>query len=274
MVTKWYLKIPKIFHVYWGVGKLPYLRYLTVASFMKYNPDWKVWLWYPKYPSRIVTWGSYELNYRNIWEDWFQRLLKLDIKIIPTDLTEFGMNNSISEVHKSDFLRYYFLGKYGGVYSDMDIVYFKPITNIDVNKRENKNKETFVCISEYGHSNGFFMAVEGSQFFKSMFEIAKRIDLTKYQSNGPDLCNARYPTIESIEEISPVANIGMDAVYYYNGQNVNKLYQLKDLLFSENSIGCHWYAGSPLSGAFLNSTNGGLINLPNNIIGRLCHISL
>jgi hypothetical protein len=270
----WYLKVPKIFHVYWGVGKLPYLRYLTVASFMKYNPEWEVWLWYPKYPSRIVTWGSHELNYRNIWDDWFQKLLKLDIKLMSVDLTEFKQTNEISEVHKSDFLRYYFLSKYGGVYSDMDIVYFKPIINLEINRRKNKNKETFVCISDYGHSNGFFMAAEGSAFFKSMFELAKHVELNKYQSNGPNLCNLNYPTIESIEKISPVEDIRMNAVYYYDAQHINSLYQKTELIFHPNSIGCHWYAGSVLSGIFLNNTNGGLTNLPNNIIGNLCRISL
>jgi hypothetical protein len=270
----WYLKVPKIIHVYWGVGRLPYLRYLTVASFMKFNPNWEVWLWRPKYPSRIVTWNTQELNYRSTWEDWTDALLNLNIKQIEVDFTEFGLSNEISEVHKSDFIRYYFLGKYGGVYSDMDIVYFRPITKIEVNKKENKKKETFVCISDYGHSNGFFMSSEGSQFFNTMFELAKRIDLRKYQSNGPDLCNSVYPTIESIQKISPVENISMEAVYYYNGQRVNILYQSNKLLFSEYSIGCHWYAGSSFSGKFLNETNGGLKNLSNNIISQLCRISI
>jgi hypothetical protein len=68
--------------------------------------------------------------------------------------------------------------------------------------------------------------------------------------------------------------MGMDTVYCYNGQNINKLYQLNDLVFGPNSIGCHWYAGSPISGAFLNNTNGGMKNLPNNIVGKLCRIFL
>jgi hypothetical protein len=270
----WYLKVPKILHVYWGCGKLPYLRYLTVASFRKFNPDWQVWLWRPKYSSRVVTWNTQELNYRSTWDDWTGMLLSLDIEKIEVDFTEYGLSNNISEVHKSDFIRYYFLGKYGGVYSDMDIVYFRPITYLEVNKKGNKNKETFVCISSYGHSNGFFMAAEGSQFFKTMFELAKRIDLRKYQSNGPDLCNATYPTIESIEKISRVENIGMEAVYYYDGQHINHIYQQNNLVFGEHSIGCHWYAGSPYAGKFLNETNGGLKNLSKNIISQLCRISI
>ena len=61
---EWQLNIPKIFHVYWGGGVMPYIRFLTVKSFMKYNPDWEIMFWYPKYPSTHVTWptGNYVIR--------------------------------------------------------------------------------------------------------------------------------------------------------------------------------------------------------------------
>lgn len=266
----WKLNIPKILHVYWGTGKIPFIRFLTLYSFKKFNPEWDIWFWYPKFPSRVITWDSRELNYLNNFDDYTSEVNKLKVKNIAVDMTEYGIKNEISEVHKSDFIRYWILMQYGGVYSDMDIIYFKSIENIGVNRARNKNKETFVCIGIYGHSNGFFMASQGSLFFKLMFNLAYQINPYIYQSVGPDLCNANFPTIEGINKVSPAANIGMEAVYYYTGQNVDRLYGEKDLIFHKDSIGCHWYAGSQQSGKFLNSTNGGSKNLPNNIIGNLC----
>ena len=267
--NQWHLHIPKILHVYWGVGSLPYLRFQTVKTFMKLNPDWKIILWLPKHPSKVLTWNTGQLNYSSTWADYTVDLLNLPIEKKYFDLKEYGLSNNISEVHKSDFLRYHLLSEYGGVWTDMDILYFKSIVDLEVNKKENKDKETFVCISKYGHSNGFFMAAKGSKFFGEMFKLAYDADLSKYQGNGPDLCNKYYPKLEAINEFSPAIDIGMDAVYFYNAQRLLEIYDIKDAKFPETSIGIHWYAGHSLAGKFLNETNGGLVK-SETLLGKLC----
>ena len=270
----WKLSIPKILHIFWSGSRLPYLRYMTVVSFMKLNPNWKVMFWYSMRPYSVITWRTQELNYPVNWKDYTPELMDMPITKTEVDFNDFGMSNDISEVHKSDFLRYYFLSKYGGVYSDMDILYFRPITNLKVNKKENKDIETFVCISSYGHSNGFFMAKPGSKFFEMIFGLAHNFDGTKYQSVGPDLCNDNFPTLEKINEISPAMNIGMDSVYYYSGQQIGSIYSERELTFPKESIGIHWFAGHPFSGKFLRETRGGTENYPNNILGNICKIIL
>lgn len=272
-MNDWYLNIPKEINFYWS-GKMPYLRYLSALSFKRLNPEWKITLWTSEIKSQIRTWQTRELNYAQNWDDWSDRFFDLCDNVFPIDFEEFGVSNDISEVHKSDLLRYWILNHHGGVYSDTDIVFFNPIVSLSVNSKENRAVETFVCISGYGHSNGFFMATAGSGFFGRMFDEARKVKLIKYQSNGPDLCNRLFPTIDSINKLSPAMNIGMDAVYYYNGQHVDEIYRHKELRFPKWSIGIHWYAGNPLSGSFLNNTNGGLKNLPDNIIGQLCRTSL
>jgi hypothetical protein len=271
-MSNWFLKVPKVAHFYWGSGKLPYLRFKTVETFMKLNPKWKVILWMPKFPAKVITWNTGQLDYVSTWTDYLPNLLNLPIEKRYFDFTDIGISNDISEVHKSDFLRYYILSTIGGVWSDMDILYFKPITNLSVNIKEFKDKETFVCISSYGHSNGFFMARKGSKFFQRMFDLSKDISLVKYQSNGPDLCNKYFPTIKLIDEFSPAVNIDMESVYYYNFHKIPDVYSKGDPLFPPRSIGMHWYAGHPLAGKFLRDTNGGLENLPDNLIGNLLKI--
>ena len=271
-MNNWNLNIPQKIHFYWS-GKMPYLRYLSALSFKRLNPGWKIVIWTSQVKSRLRTWQSSELYYEQNWDDWTDKFYDLCDEFYAVDFKELGVGNDISEVHKSDLLRYWLLNKYGGVYSDTDIIYFKPITKLSVNSKENRDIETFVCICNYGHSNGFFMASEGSVFFGRMFNEAREVNLVRYQSIGPDLSNKLFPTIESINEFSPAVDIGMDSIYFYNAQHIDEIYRKKDLKFPAGVIGTHWYAGHPLSGTFLNSTNGGLKNLPDNIIGRLCKMS-
>ena len=69
-------------------------------------------------------------------------------------------------------------------------------------------------------------------------------------------------------------NIGMDAVYYYSGQQIGNIYSHGELTFPKQSIGIHWYAGHPFSGKFLSETRGGTENYPDNILGNICKIIL
>ena len=267
---KWELNIPKIFHVYWGGGIMPYIRFLTVKSFMKYNPDWTIMFWYPTHPSAHVTWHTGELCYPVECDDYTSEMMNLPISQMPVDFDSIGFSNSATEVHKSDFLRLYLLTKFGGVWSDMDIIYFKPITNLSVNTLENRDKETFVCTSGYGHSIGFLMAHPRSAFFKLLLEIIKSRGIpTQYQAIGPTLYNERFRSIDSINRISPAVNLSMDVVYSHDAGSIPDFLNDVPERFTEGSIGAHWYAGHSQWSKFIKDTNGGLTNLPYNLIGDL-----
>lgn len=267
---KWFLNIPKILHVYWGTGTLPYLRYLTIDSFLRHNPGWQVVLWQPRYPAKIVTWNTKELDYKEEWVDSLPQVLDLPVKQELVDFTKFGLSNDMSEVHKSDYLRYWVLYTYGGVWSDMDILYLDQIAKMKVNKPENNTKETFVCISPtYGHSIGFLMAAKGSAYFKRLLDVIE-VNPEKYQCLGADACNHYFPTLRDICKISPAMDIGMEAVYAYDARQIRLIYNGTNInKFTLGTIGIHWFAGHQLAGEFLRSTGGGLINLPNNILSNL-----
>jgi hypothetical protein len=63
--------------------------------------------------------------------------------------------------------------------------------------------------------------------------------------------------------------MSMDVVYSHNAGDIPSIINSNDPKFTNQSIGIHWYAGSPLWKDFVNKTNGGLENLPNSIIGNL-----
>jgi hypothetical protein len=266
----WHLEVPKLAHFYWGGNKLTYLRYLTIKTFIKYNLDWQVIFWYPQRPHDHKYWqvekGREEINYATC-KDYLPELKKLPVTFIPVDFERLNFYENFPEVHKNDYIRINVLLLYGGLWSDMDIIYFRPMGKLKVNIPANKDKEMYVCISDYGHSTGFNMAREGNAFCRKLLDVMNsEYNPKNYQCWGPDLWNKYFRKIDSIPGS---VNMSMDAVYAHNCYNVKELLNGSKERFNDESIGCHWYGGNSLWGAFLNSTKGGETNLSNNIIGRL-----
>lgn len=270
-MKKWLLNIPKILNTYWGGGHLTYIRFLTIKTFMKLNPDWEIRLYYPKKPfigdpSWNFTLGMPKVN-EHILKNYLPDLMSLPIIKKEMDFESLGFAPGIPEVHKADFMRINSMYQVGGVWTDMDILYFKPITELKVNISENKDKEIFVCIADYGHSTGFNMAKPNNLFFETLMgTFNEEYDRIKYQCWGPDLYNKYFKKIESIPNS---INLDMDVVYAYDCFHVAELMNKKPQRFTDGSIGCHWYGGNPLWVKFLNDTLGGISNIPDSIIGRL-----
>lgn len=276
----WYLtKIEKILHIYWGEKTLPFLRYLTVESFIRYNPDWKIRVYIPKIRSEQKTWTSSEQKYDFAGKDYMPRLLLLKIKLIEVDFDMFGIKNTTSEVHKSDFLRWHILSNSGGLWSDMDIIYFKSINNLPFNKPLLSNIDTVVCINkEYGHSIGFMMSSKNNKFFDYIYKKAKpEFDHKNYHSVGSILFNEEFPTVDSIKKKFPrlnIFNLPMDVVYAYNSQDIEKIHKSIDMSkFTDNTIGLHWYAGHPMVAFHLNSIYQENYYRFHSVLGKVIKIS-
>lgn len=271
----WHLaKIPKILHVYFGGVKMSYLRYLTIISFMRLNPDWQVRFYYPRFPVRNHSWKSSEQKYTDNWEDYTPKLRRLKISMVEVDYNFFGLPNTMSEVHKSDILRWHLLSIVGGLWCDMDILYFRPITNLSINIKSNKNADTIVCISGYGHSVGFMMGAAGNEYFRILLANAlKRWNGDNYQCITAPMCNDLFPTVDSIRlktSCNPV-NLGMEAVYLHNADQISEIFGSPPCPRENlNTIGIHWYAGSQMAGEFMSRTNGGL-DRHSSTIGRLIY---
>jgi len=270
----WHLtKIPKILHVYFGGDKISYLRYMTVKTFLNLNRDWQIRFYYPRFPQKEKSWVSFEQKYEYTGEDWFDKLVALPIKVVPFDFSLIGVDNSLSEVYKSDFLRWYLLSTVGGLWSDMDILYFKPMDFLPFNTPENAHIDTGVCICRYGHSIGFMLASRDNLYYRYIWKRTKQAwNSTNYQSIGSILSNHLFPTVSSIQRILPqlnAVNIPMDVVYAYDAARIHDIYKTEDLSrFTNGSIGLHWYAGHPLAGQYLQETRGGRQAEHDCVIGK------
>lgn len=269
-MDNWKLSVPKILHLYWGGGKLIYLRYLTIKSFIKHNPDWKIVFWHPEVPFKGRSWGintHYQYLNENVCNDYLPEVLSLPIKSVPIDFNSLKFHKNMAEVHKNDYIRISVLNLYGGVWSDLDIIYFKPITELKVNKEENRDKEAYVCIGPYGHSTGFNMATPNSKFFERLSNLLNvEYRKNEYQCWGPDMFNKYYKSFSSIPN---AVNLDMDVVYAHDCHQVRELLNGSTPRFTVGSIGCHWYGGNEVWGDYLNKTKGGEVNLPDNLISKL-----
>jgi len=265
----WHLtKIPKILHVYWGGGKLAYLRYLTLVSFKHLNPEWQIIFYKPTVPQPSFFWNSEEQLYGDNYVDCSGRIKDLDIIIKEINFDEIGFFNNASEVHKSDFLRWKLLYEVGGAWTDMDILFIKPIGEICFNKPQMEEIDTVVCVKDT-HSIGFLMGSKNNEYFKTLHQASKREYRKEgYQSIGSLLCNKLFPTLESIisKKLNPY-NLSMDVVYASDWNHVNELFGTKySNKITNNTIGLHWYGGSRIAGDYLNNTNGGLYNQGDSMI--------
>lgn len=268
---EWHLNIPKILHVYWGGEKLSYIRFLTVKTFIKHNPDWKVIFLYPKQYTKTTSWFTYEnKDTLSKYTDLMPELKKLPVEFQEVDMNMYHISNNISEVHKSDFIRLIQLSQIGGLWSDMDIIYIKPMNEFYLNLPENKDVETFICNNEYGHSIGFMMSSKENKFFESLSNLALgEYEPHFYQTLGARLYNKHFSTMEAIYRLSSAINISMDVVYPSRAGDEADLLKANSIRVTNKTLGIHWFAGHPQWNNFLLATDGGLNAIPNSIIGNL-----
>ena len=270
MKTEWYLsKIPKTLHVYWGEERLPFLRYLTIYTFQLNNPTWKIKYYYPKQRQENKTWSTFEQKYSITGPCFLPDLEGINIEKIEIDMEKLGLSNNLSEVYKSDYLRWYILSEEGGLWSDMDILFFKSMNEISVNQSENSEVDTLPCIADiplgkgiYGHSIGFEMSAPNNSFYQTIYNEAKKIQNVEgnYQSLGSVMLNRLYPTIESIKKAFPKSspmNIEHDTVYAYNAMHIKEIFDTVKFSgpdrLTKNTIGFHWYAGHSLAEQSVNT---------------------
>jgi len=256
-------KIPKIANFYWGGDKMSFLRYLTLFSFVKYNPEWEVRLYVPRKPSNST--GNDGIH---SWKDQvddkdYLKLLPKEVKIIKADFANSFIGDDAPEAHRSDLLGWQILSTTGGLWCDMDILFCKPVIPID-GSQVFYSHDTFICFDDRTQSIpiGFFFSSPKNQAFKTVLQASKRLyDKNDYQCIGTKAISSVFDSFEDCKRKFPglnIAAINHDVVYRYDFLNLDKLYKennFSHILHSQESVGIHWYGGHPLSQEFNNKIN-------------------
>lgn len=252
-------KIPQVMHCYWGNDNMSFLRYLTVFSFRKLNPDWKIKLYQPriKYEGNR-TWTTPEQSIEFHGLNYIDKLKELDIETIEFDFESLGINSKMPETFKSDFLRWHLLSTQGGLWSDLDILYIRAMNDIYINDEPYQDLDTVLCIGKnLIHSIGFLMSSVNNPFFRKIYHKShSNLYLKNYQSIGSILLTTNYSSLDivknSFEKLNPI-NLEMDVVYPLIHRQVNQIFKSQANYYTDKSIGIHWYAGHPIAGNFENT---------------------
>lgn len=253
--------IPKKVHFYWGNETTSFLRYLSVYSFCKLNPDWEVNIYIPSESYKgEVPWGTGEgydgtqFSGRNYSDELF-RLAGITIKEV--DFSAFPQINAAPENYKSDFFRWHILSTEGGLYSDIDLLYFRPMNDLYFNRCDNRDIDCAVCLQYAGNIIGFLFSAPDNEFFRRVFDASvAAFNTASYQSISAPLVNRLFPSEESIRELLPAMkfiNMPMDVVYALDHTSIPDIFETSDMeRLTGNTIGIHWYAGHPVSQHFNN----------------------
>lgn len=262
----WHLrKIPKIAHFYWGNNTISYLRYLTLSSFKKLNPDWDVRLYTPavKYYG-AKTWATPEHSGQYSGPNYISRLMSLPVKRLTFNFAHHGLSNEMPESFKADFLRWYLLGTVGGLWSDFDIIYYRPMDQMALNTPFHCHLDTLICLNENGfdnyHAIGFLLGSAANPYYRFITsQTYGMLNLSDYQSIGSRIPNLYFPMLQSVRDRFPaiqVANIGMEVVYPIPYTMVPYIFHTPYINYlKEQTIGLHWFAGHPESLKFENLIN-------------------
>lgn len=253
----WFLKkIPRVMHTYWGATKLSWLRYMTVKSFSLTNPDWKIKV---HTPTVLFTQGlRWEQNIApkrgDESRDWFPELKSIsNVEIVEVDCIKEGLGD-IPDVFRSDLLRLKWLGTEGGLYSDMDVIHFRPLFEAYFNVEQNVDVDTIVSFStERDHfSIGYLGSSVNSPFYNALYSrgTAQLLSEGDRQTFGVILWGSLVRNDVDIIRIFPnlkILNLTFKACYpYLYSYMPDILENNHDLSVTHpDCVALHWYAGHP-----------------------------
>tara|TARA_Y100000816_G_C26108154_1_gene589791 strand:- start:7877 stop:9538 length:1662 start_codon:yes stop_codon:yes gene_type:complete len=263
---------PKLLHLYWDKSNFSYLNLLTVLSFNKYHTAWKINVFCPKTPVTEKSWKGDEQKVDYVGKDYFEELKKItNVNIHEVDFNKLPFKHKdASEVIKSDFFRLYILNKYGGLWSDFDVIY----TN-NVEKYHNARiKDKSMVIYRYPIPNtpnnvypiGMFLAKKNNSILTTILvNIHRFYNPDNYQCLGASMFqfifnkdfyaqSKEFLTKMKIPELF-MADAGCYLPYKWNELDFlfkNKGNSAYELEKRDNVFGVHWFNGAAAAKNYCN----------------------
>jgi hypothetical protein len=262
--------IPKRIFFYWSGNNMSWMRYMTLFSCRKKNPNWEIIL-YLSDNNNSSRWNGPEeqdyFTYAGI--NYLDKVEELNIKIEkvewPDELRE--KFKDMSPVHESDLFRYYELYRNGGIYCDMDVLFFRSLDNF-YNEITKGNYDTILHQTNEYLSIGFLGSSIDNKFYKDLFNFGlSTFNMNNYQSMGVDLMYNMFNGNRTMGYILNKMIIKYDTlkwysipnslIYYFDWTKVdynftNTIYTNK---FPIDSVGYHWFGGNKISQYYNNILN-------------------
>lgn len=257
--------IPKIFYLFWDMSKISLLQTFTLYTFHNLNPDWRVIVYLFKQNYKQLGINTFVPHYTG--KDYWHLIEAMDfVEFIEIDLEEYNLDLSTHGILISDRLRMQKLYEHGGVYSDFDVLWLRPMTEF-VNIECMGDTNDFECTaSMHDYTKGFhsvsnFVAEANSTYVRSILDAqAKELPPFGHQSFGSVLFNRLYPSaIDLILAYQRILILKYETFFPYDVEHLTPLYREDDItrLASKNVMAVHWFNGHKLSKEYINGDKYG-----------------
>lgn len=272
--------IPKILHLYWDKTPMSLLQTFTVETFHNLNPDWVINVYIPLQSYKGND--TYIPDYIGI--DYFYIIENLNyVNIININLDDYTINKNLHNILRSDIFRYYILYEKGGMWSDFDVIWLKPMNHMNnieyygdvkMNKMksivcmfDSKIQEHLLKVNNIFNHNTFhnisvMISSVKNDFIKSLIDETIKIqsslpkdDQPNHQLFGTLMLNKLYPNYFDITNLfNDVINLKYETIFPYSIFNMKSLYYENDLNYINNNVMCiHWFNGHPYSKDYVNN---------------------
>ena len=254
-------QIPKIYHLFWDGFPMSFYQVFTVISFKKFNPDWEIIIWLSKQKYTELGENTFVGAYTG--KDYFGVVSALPyVQIKEIDLEEWGINTEIPSCSGSDIFRMKVLHKYGGVYSDFDVIWVRPISVLAFVEHIGAidDFECSVCFYDYikGFQNVSVMAAkQGASYLQELIRLQAGVKPPySHQSYGSELITNHFPTLPHIwAQHHKVLAVKYETFYPYSIYCLDALFNTIDLSpMTSNAIAVHWFCGHEISLQYLNKS--------------------
>lgn len=254
--------IPKKCHLYWDGSPISWLQLKTIDSFHKYNPEWEIIIYMPLQDYRELGTNTFVPDYNG--PDHFNELQNYNyIKIQYINISDYGVPLSAHSCQGSDNFRREILYRQGGVYSDFDVIWVRPIDHIRKIQSLGNGEDFESIVSFYELTHGFhnvsnLISEPGSQFIKSLIDASLNLPdeyiRANHQALGSTLLNQLYPTWDSVRYLYPrMLAIPYETFYPYSTYHLENLFIDDDLSYiTENTLCVHWFNGNQLAKDYIN----------------------
>lgn len=264
--------IPKIAFTFWEGKQFSYLHYLTIKSFLFYNPEFKVIIYNTINETDIDSnWDTPEFtkyisnNICNI------NLLKniSNVSFITINLEDYFKNTiNLSVIHKSDIIRIIKLKEHGGIWLDFDILFFKKIPEDLLKLHKNdigifKSTEVLLIGLIFSHPNNPIFDYLIEQINKLLNNLLHEKD--KYQQFGTRIWT-KLLRLNILKNYIKILN--NDIVYSYEWNYIDNLYKSNNDITNNSTIGIHWFNGTNISKDYINTTDFNNINPNESVINK------
>lgn len=225
---------------FWGQKHLSFLRWMTLYSASQIHDDVRLVLREEELKPSVSWKEEQDFQTQPKGKNWLPEVDNLSVKkVMLGDIAPDLANLKIPDVQTADLLAYKILGKYGGTVADMDIIFLKPLPQVE----QNIQIPIFLGEPKPGYVPVSFLQGKPCAEWQKIYEVALKL----YNPDRYESCGS--PAITSVIGRLNILKLSEHIVFPWAGEHPWSLWH-KWLFMAdewpeipEDCCGIHWYGG-------------------------------